>query len=270
LIFLSFLLAPVLWYLKVIGTWQGNGVIKGILSTNTNDIANLIDILQGNLLSTLPELLINYGALIFFLTGFWLLVFHKKHKSKLFPVLFFWGISVLLYFLFEMNMIGTVHDYYMYPFLPLIFIIVAYGAEKLLVSPPKVLRFIALTALLVLPFTAYLRADHRWNSIDPGFNSNLLIYKNDLRKAVPNNELCVVGNDESCHIWFYYINKKGWSFDIDTLKSESLKMMINKGACYLYTDSKKVEEDTGIKSCISNLVMQKGDINVYKLKGKKI
>jgi len=270
LIFLCFLLLPVVWYLKVIGTWQGNGIVTGILSVHKSDIANLIDILQSNFISTLPELLINYGSLIFFLGGSLIVFFYKKYKNGLFPIFLFWGISVLLYFLFEMNMIGTVHDYYLFPFLPLIFIIVAYGAEKILAYPYKALRAIALIALCILPITAYLRADHRWNSIDPGFNPNLSIYKNDLRNIVPDNRLCVIGNDESSYIWFYYINKKGWAFDNDDLNRESLKMMINKGACYLYTDSKKVEQDTGVKNCISSLIMQKGDINVYKLKRKMI
>lgn len=267
LTFLCFLLPPVLWYLNVIGTWQGNGIVTGILSIHKSDIMDLFDILQGNLISTLPELLINYGSLLFFISGLFILFFRKKYRNNLFPVFLFWGISVSLYFLFEMNMIGTVHDYYLFPFLPLIFIIVGYGADKILTHSNKIFRIIALIALFILPITAYLRADHRWNIVNPGFNSNLLTYKNDLRNVVRNDKLCVVGNDESNYIWFYYINKKGWSFDNDNLSAENLKMMIDKGACYLYIDSKKVEDDTGIRSYLSNLIMQKGDINVYKLKG---
>ena len=269
LIFLCFLSMPFMWYLKVVGTWQGNGIVKGVLSVKKSDISNLFDILQGNILSTLPELLINYGSLLFFFVGFVALIFHKKYKNKLFPIMFFWGISVLLYFLFEMNMIGTVHDYYMFPFLPLLFIIVAYGSNILIVHSKPAFKIIGLIAVFILPFTAYLRADHRWNTTDPGFNRNLMIYKNDLRKAVPDNLLCIVGDDESSYIFFYYINKKGWSFDNDDINGGSLKMMINKGARYLYTDSKKVEGDTGITNCINKLVLQRGDINVYELKEKK-
>jgi len=267
-IFIGFLLAPAVWYIKVVGTWQGNGIVKGILAANKNDIANLIDILQGNLISTLPELLINYGSLLFFLAGLGVLFFYKKYKSNLFPILFFGGISVLFYFFFEMNMITTVHDYYMFPFLPLIFVIVAYGAEKLVSHSKRAVRTIAWAALCTLPFTAYLRINHRWNTIDPGFNSNLLVYKEGLRSAVPNNELCVAGNDESTYIFFYYINKKGWAFDNDNLDGSSLKMMIYKGARYLYTDSKKIAGDSAIRSCINKLVLQRGDINVYELKQK--
>lgn len=266
-VFLCFLLAPIIWYAKVVGTWQGNGIVKGILLVNKSNISNLIDILQGNLISTLPELLINYGSLLFFFVGLGILIFRKKYRNSLFSILLFWGLSVIVYFLFEMNMIGTVHDYYMFPFLPLLFIIVAYGADNLIVhSRKKAFKIIGLIALFVLPFTAYLRADHRWNIIDPGFNKNLMVYKDDLRKAVPDDKLCVVGNDESSYIFFYYINKKGWSFDIDTLSGAGLKMMITEGARYLYTDSKKVERDTGITNCINKLILQKGDINVYELK----
>jgi hypothetical protein len=266
LIFFAILFLPALWYVKVVGTWQGNGIVTGVLSAGKQDISNLLDILQGNLISILPELLINYGSLLFFFAGFFLLFSSKKYRHPLFPLFFGWGISVLLYFLFEMNMINTVHDYYMFPFLPLIFIIVGYGAEKLISHPKKILRIVSVAALCILPITAFLRADHRWNTIDPGFNANLLTYKNDLQNILPDNKLCVVGNDESSCIWFYYINKKGWAFDNDWLDEKSLKEMISQGAAYLYTDSKKVQQDTGIKSCIDRLILQRGDVCVYALK----
>ncbi len=266
LIYLCFLSAPIAWYLSVIGTWTGNGVVSGILSVSKSDMLNLLDILQGNLFSTLPELLINYGSLLFFFVGLWVLFKHKKYRNKVFPVLLCWGICTIIYFLYEMNLIGTIHDYYMLPFLPPIFIIVAYGAEKLITNSNKALRIITVIAFCILPVTAFLRADHRWNTVDPGFNKNLLVYKNELRNAVPDNKLCVVGNDESTFIFFYYINKKGWSFNDDQLNGDSLKRMINRGAAYLYTDSKKVENDSSVQNCIRKLILQKGDVNVYELK----
>lgn len=267
-IYSCFLIIPLTWYLKVVGTWQGNGIVSGILSVSKSDIPIILDILQGNLISTLPELLINYGSVIFFVAGLWILFYRKKYKNTLFPILLFWGIGTLLYFFFEMNMIGTVHDYYMFPFLPLLFIIVAYGTEKLVFQSAKIIRIVAFIALSILPVTAFLRADHRWNTANPGFNKNLLAYKNELRNAVPDSSLCIVGNDESPSIFLYYVNKKGWVFDNDSLNCITLKAMINAGARYLYTDSKKVQGDSLIRKSIEKEIMQKGDIKVYKLKGK--
>jgi hypothetical protein len=104
------------------------------------------------------------------------------------------------------------------------------------------------------------------NPDSPGFNKDLLIYKNELREAVPKNALVVAGNDISHCIFFYYINKKGWAFHKDELTSQDLHNMINRGAEYLYTDSRKTDTDKEILSYIDELILEKGTIKVYSLK----
>src|SRR4030095_14552423 len=88
---------------------------------------------------------------------------------------------LLLYFLFEINMIAKVHDYYLFPFFPFLFIIVSYGAFNMLSHQPAYLKYIVIFLLLILPFTTYLRIIGRWNPDSPGFNKDLLIYKDELR-----------------------------------------------------------------------------------------
>ncbi len=258
--------APALWYFNVIGTWQGNGVVTGVLSAGKSDIHTLLDIMQGNLVSSLPELLVNYGSFLFFVAGFWFLLRNKVYKKPFFITFLCWGISTLLYFFFEMNMIGTVHDYYLFPFLPLLFILVAYGAWYLLNQKFKALKAFSVLAFFIIPVTAFLRVDHRWNLIDPGFDSSLLTYKTALADAVPDNALCIAGNDESAYIFNYYINKKGWVFNNDYLPADTLKAMISKGARYLYSDSRKIEADSLVKKHLDKLIMQKDSVNVYSLK----
>ncbi len=266
LLFALCFVAPALWYLNVVGTWYNNGIVEGVLTTTKNDFSTLIDIMQFNLISSMPELLVNYGSLLFFLAGFWFMVKNKTYKNNMFITFLCWGISVLLYFFFEMNMIAKTHDYYLFPFLPLLFVLVAYGAWQLMNQKAKALKVISVIALCALPVTAYLRIDHRWNTVDPGFNENLLNYKTELINAAPDNALCIVGNDESPYIFLYYLNKKGWTFNNDRLPADTLKAMINRGAKYLYSDSRKVDGDSLIKPHLDKLVMQKGTINVYSLK----
>ena len=93
--------------------------------------------------------------------------------------------------------------------------------------------------------TAYLRTVNRWNPDKPGFNKDLLIYKNDLQIAVPDEALCIAGDDESHSIYFYYIHKKGWGFN-KSLSQQQMSEMVRKGAQFLYSDSRTVDEDKEI------------------------
>lgn len=262
LLFLAFHIPALIWYAWVIPDWKGNGITTGIIS-GTSSFTDLFDILIGNLVSTLPELLINYGSLLFFLTAFFLLFKRKLFKSEKVVYLSAIGLSLILYFLFEMNMIGTVHDYYLFPFLPLIFILVAYGIDIFINK--KTMNVIALFLLLLLPLTAYLRINDRWNLENPGFNADLLVNKDKLRNAVPPGALCICGNDNSAFIWNYYLRKKCWSFNNDNITEDYFNQYLNDGATYLYSDSRQFESYPFVKSHLGELVTEGGSIRVYKL-----
>jgi hypothetical protein len=260
-----FLLPPFAWYASVVSQWEAKGIVNGILR-NDIPLTTILDYLQYNIVSTLPELLLNYGSLLFFLSGFYFMWKNKLYKKPFFTELAILGLGVIAYFLYELNMIANVHDYYLFPFLPLLFMLVAYGAFNLLQHKVKVMRYLALFLLLILPLTAWLRMQVRWNEDSPGFNKDLLSYKQDLRGVVPKNALCVVGNDESHHIFFYYVDKKGWGFNNDELFASDLRQMIEQGAGYLYSDSRAVDENIEIRSCLDRLIMEKGSVRVYSLK----
>ena len=98
LLFLLFMLcAPLAWYIKVMPTWNGNGIIKGIADNKLKPL-EILDILQGNLISTLPELLINYGSVLFFVAGFWFIFKRKVFQKSSFAIFLIWGLSILSYF----------------------------------------------------------------------------------------------------------------------------------------------------------------------------
>ena len=119
--------------------------------------------------------------------------------------------------------------------------------------------------LIILPITCHLRIKGRWNPDSPGFNKDLLTYKSDLRGATPKTKLVVAGNDNSCNIFLYYIDKKGWVFYNDNLTPNKLNEMINNGAEYLYTDSENIINNKNISSLFDTLIDKKGSIYIYKL-----
>lgn len=265
LISMSFSIFPIIWYLKVIPHWHGNVIVKGMLENNES-VTKLLDYYQHNLISTLPELLVGYGSLIFFLAGFFFLIKNKAYKNLKFLLLLSLSILALLFYLFEANAIANIHDYYLFPFYPLLFILVAYGAFNLYDSGISFNRYLTYMLIVVIPIACYFRMHDRWNPDSPGFNRDLLLHKTELQNAVPKDALVVAGNDISQFIFFYYIDKKGWSFQNDNLTPEKLKSMIEKGAEYLYTDSKEIINNVDIVRYLDELILEKGSIKVYALK----
>jgi hypothetical protein len=256
------LVPPIWWYLEVIPGWKGNGIVQGLME-NTVPFSQLADYFIHNLISTLPELLVNYAAMPFFVLGLFY-IFKRKLPLRYgqFSLL---GIALLAYFLFELNMIAKVHDYYLFPFYPLLFAAIGYGIQEFMRSTIPYVRTGAFVLLLLLPLTAWLRMQTRWNPEQPGFNPDLLIYQNELRKAVPEDALCIVGNDESSYIFFYYIHKKGWAFQKDEPSVEQLYSWRNQGAHYLYSDSREIEKRALQAGILDRLVLEIGSIKVYQL-----
>ena len=257
------LLPAFAWYITVIPHWE-NGVVKGALETKQN-VAELLEILLRTVTSLLPELLINYGSVLLVLAGFFFLFKNKKQHSRSFPLFLSLSVLIVLYYLYEMNMITTVHDYYLFPFLPLIFLLTGYGGYYLLMSGSRFLRVLTIICLAILPLTAFLRADPRWDTNDPGFNPVYFAYEKQLRSITPSDALCIVGNDPSRYILLYYINRKGWAFDNDELTGQQLGYDISKGAKYLFLDS-HIDDNPGIKAHLDEKIFEKGSLRVYKLK----
>ena len=250
------------WYMSVIPGWH-IGTVKGIFDRKLNH-PSLSGVLTGTIISVLPELIINYGSVLFFIVGFYLMFRNKLYNRQYFLIFLIWGAAMLLYFLYEMNIIDLVHDYYLFPFLPAIFLLVAYGAYNLL-SRHNFLKYFALVCLTILPLTAFIRADSRWDTKNPGFNPAYFKYKDELRCLVPKNSYCIVGNDESHYILLYYIDHKGWAFDQDWLDEKMLSYYISKGAGYLFLDD-QLDTVPGIKSHLDKKIFDKETLRVYKLK----
>jgi 4-amino-4-deoxy-L-arabinose transferase-like glycosyltransferase len=262
--YMASLLPAAVWYINVMPGWKNKGITTGVLDALQKP-TELAAILWGNFSSILPELLINYGSVLFFVTGLFR-VFRRAPAGR--PHLTFWivaSLTILLYFLYELNMITTVHDYYLFPFLPFIFIIVAAGARTLLSGNVKWLHALAGVCLAVLPLTAFLRADSRWDTSQPEFNHAYYAYKNELRALIPPDARCITGNDDSHYITLYYIDRKGWAFDNDQLDSTMMAFYKANGARYLLTDC-PADTRPDVQPYLGKLIFNKETLRVWELK----
>ncbi|MFO7864010.1 MAG: hypothetical protein R6U85_08435, partial [Salinivirgaceae bacterium] len=263
-----FVLLPTAWYLSVISEWEGNPVVKGILA-NSESILTILDYIQHNLIIVLPEMLLNYASVPFFLLGIYFVFKNKSYKNKKSVLLTSLLVMALFYYLFEANAIKKVHDYYFFPFMPLLFILVSYGAYNLIKQKKNVYKYITIIILLVMPITCFLRLNNvRWDPERPGFNKDLLMHKNELRAAIPKDALVVAGNDISHYIFLYYIDKKGWAFDNDKITPSALSNMIQKGAKYIYSSTNLLKINENFGHFLDELILERGSIRVYKLKPK--
>jgi 4-amino-4-deoxy-L-arabinose transferase-like glycosyltransferase len=256
----------ILWYASAIPTWEGNGIVKGITAVKGSGAwKNYFHLLQHNTISTLPELLTGYAALPFFLAGIYFSFYNRIFKKKEIQIILIPFILLVLYLLFELNMIGEAHDYYLFPFYPFIALTIAYGFREIVKQNRKV-SVIALFVILLIPLTTYFRLKDRWNIEKPGFNKDLLTWKDQLRAAVPSDSLCIAGNDMSPFIMLYYIDKKGWTYAYQSLSPQQMTEMINRGARYFYSDSRNVDENPEIQSLIDRQICEYGSVKVFRLK----
>jgi hypothetical protein len=264
-IFILLFIPAAAWYITVVPTWENNGVVAGIFAgTPWEQVKNLLCF---DLTYQFPEVLLNIAALPFFLIGFILIPFKRVRSHPAFPYLLACSFAVMLYLLYELNMIGTDHDYYLFPFLPLIFIITAYGAWHLFRKKRVYLMMPALLIMLALPYFAFEKMDMRWNEDKPDFNIAYLEYRDELRAATPDDALVIV-RDGTPYICLYYLNKKGWSNNglPGWYDPGVLYQMANEGAKYFYCDKREIDEDPAVKPLLEELIMTRNDVRVWKLK----
>lgn len=233
LIYIFLLAFPFLWYMHAMPTWTGNGITQGIVS-NQKSLATLIDYLLFHFISSLPELLTNYASTLFLIFGAVYCFKYFKTLIKKHLDYFTIFIALVLYFLFEINMIEKTHDYYLMPFIPFVFLVVAKGIQLIYASKYKLVLFVCLA---IMPIAAWLRINQRWNTTEPGFNPDYLNYSNYIQTKIPANDTCIIDFDESKFISLYYLKRYGYSLPNNQLNEQTLTELYNKGAKYLVTEN---------------------------------
>jgi 4-amino-4-deoxy-L-arabinose transferase-like glycosyltransferase len=258
------ILAPALaWYAWVIPQWTGNGVIKGILDSSADDIPDLLAILRDTTFSTLPELIVNYAALPFFLWGIWRIFRDRLFANAMALPFGLLGLAIMAYYVFEINMISSVHDYYLFPFLPCIFVLIGIGVQGLWQMRAKWVATAVLVCLLALPVTAALRSYSRWSL--KGMSADLITHNDALRAATPADARIIVGHDLSPHITLYHLRHFGWTVSKDNIDPQKIERCLAAGAAFLYSDSRDLESDAAVAPHLDELVGEWGTWRVWGL-----
>lgn len=189
------------------------------------------NILKRNLISDFPELMLNYAGFILLIPACFLL---QKTKFSRWPALA--GLMLLVpayaaYHLLELQQM-RVHQYYMLP--ALIFLIPLAAAGAVYLFRNERLRALGILLLVAAPVLCAIRIiPARWQREDLGIPGEFAnpAQLSALQKAVPDNALIVTGPDPSGCIFFYFLGKKGYSFEKDFTENSAGAY---KGADYLY------------------------------------
>lgn len=260
IIVLTSVIPPTAWTIAFIDEWKHNGVVGGILSSEMKDIPQLVGIFLDHLSPTLPELIVNYAATGFFVAGVFFLFKNKLRKNADWLGYAAWAVSVAAYYLYEINMIGTAHDYYLMPFLPGLFIITTYGLKQWLGGQQWV-KTTAIVALVILPITAGLRINSRWEEQD----RSIIVHKEALRNAIPSNAKCMVGHDISPHIYLYHMATKGWSINAENIAKPAIDRWLKNGAEFLICDDRGIESHEHIAQYLGDQMTEIGPFKIWKL-----
>lgn len=206
------ILSCLAWYIYAHALIQASGLKDiGILFQPESDWKRGLQIITRNLISDLPELLLGYVGLLGFGMGIWVAFRRKLYHHTLFLPVLIWTLVLLAYHLIELRQMG-VHQYYMLPYLPLLFLLVATGMRSIAPARPWIIALLLLLSSM-LAFNRIVPA--RW--VDGQEGILLSFYKPEIRhqleNLVPHTTRVITGPDKSGCINFYFTHKKGFCFE---------------------------------------------------------
>jgi hypothetical protein len=263
-IFLIMLAPSILWYVWVIPTWE-NGVIKGILE-NQISTKETINILRYHAKTMFPERLLGWCAVPVILTAIFFLFKNRKWKDDRFLYMVTMALAVLFYWIFEFNMINRGHDYYMMPFLLILYVLFAYGFTRLWYLTPWT-RWLGIALLAVMPFVTHDLTKKDWSIEYATYLQDVFKYQEDLKNAVPDGSTCIIIPDITRYVFSYLVDKRSFVFVNEHLPGLWVEDMITRyGTKYMYCDSRNVDINPEISQHIEKLIMERGTVRVYELK----
>ncbi|MEL6866064.1 MAG: glycosyltransferase family 39 protein [Bacteroidota bacterium] len=258
---LAIVFPALLWYAWVMPGWGSNPILKGVFDGGLFNESNW-QILKYHIRETFLQSMQTFPLWLIFVVGaFQILKTFKEHHW-----LYAYIAMTLLYFILEISPIGFVHDYYLMPFLPWVYLVMAQGVQFLSRIHPYV-RVALIGLMLFCIFYNPRVMAHYWSQEETYINNDLFKYREELIAAAPMEAKCIILNDVSLFNFSYMIDKRGYIFYNDGLKFGWIKDMINnKGAEYLYSDSEKINKDPKLADYVERLVLDAGSIQVYELK----
>lgn len=266
-------LIPLYWYYRATQLIKSSGLSDfGIELRPETDFLKGVQILTDNIISWLPETILNFASFSLLIIGLFYF-FRKKHFTNpwLIPFLAY-AVILLFYHLIELRQMEH-HGYYMMPYYILLLAIVSYGGTQLLNEN----RFAILFVLIVLQpiFASFRIFPSRWLKENKGVPDYFFDEKkrNILVTAAPPKDLAIVGPDESNCIMFYFLHKKGFGFtnasDLLSRNSSGTPLIedyITKGAKYLYIKDEEKNQIGQFYSYTEKELMHMDDLYVLKLK----
>lgn len=263
LIYLIAVLPVAAWYMYVIPSWGDNGILFGIFKKFDSEKYNAI--LEYHKKIMFPDILMNEMTTYMFVAGCFFLLFYRRLWRIEFWMLFVGALTCVAYWLLELNMIDVIHDYYMMPFLPFLYIVIGYGFVCLwrrdIIFKIIVLVFIVTTASITFHATKDM-----W-SIDKSYtNADFFIYQQDLKNAVPAESRCFMAKDTNPFVFPYLIDKRGYAWCCDTYSADSLRKLIDKnGVRYMYCTVRTIDSAADIQPFLKRLILQRGSVKVWEL-----
>ncbi|HSZ72993.1 MAG TPA: hypothetical protein VK750_09980 [Cytophagaceae bacterium] len=240
------------WYIYAYKLIKSSGLHDfGIELRPAKSFLKGLKILGENIYSHFPEQLLSFPNLI---PLFVVIIWFWKTKNVLVERMWWigaWVLGLLAYHLIELRQM-EVHLYYMFPYLPLVFLLLAKGYGILL---EKNKRLLVLLILISLPIIAFAGTFHHF--LNEQKNIPRDFYNPKQRAAIdaciPDNALTIVGPDPSGCIYHYFTHTKGWSFTKPhKISYERISECIEKGATYLIWPS-----DLEIPSPVSRHILKK-------------
>lgn len=250
------------WYAWVMPTWQGNPILSGIFGTDM-PWGHLLGILWVYVYKNFPLIMLTPILAPPFFIGF-------SHIRKL-PGGRWWidtlMVITLVYLLLQLNAIRSYHDYYLLPFLPWMYVVAMVGVRRLVEKAGERRNWVTGSIMPLALAGAVIVMTPQWRVEKSGYNPNLYHYQQALKQVAPDNERCIMINDESNVHFPYMLDKQGFIFRNNDLPSLWIEDMIkNYGARYLYSDSRIVDEREDVQPFLDTMLLEADNIRVFKLK----
>ncbi|MCI0706428.1 MAG: glycosyltransferase family 39 protein [Ignavibacteriae bacterium] len=209
----------------------------------------------------LPELYVNYAEFIFVVVGVVTAIRSRGSDLNRFLLLYAGGTALFMVSMFPMF---VEQDYYMMPVIPLLIFLATLGLKRAwnwaLEKPARVRLIVFL--LVLVPILGSIRALSRFEGAT--IDHELMAMEQHLNVIVPDRTaLLVAASNRSPSIYLYYMHRKGWPAT-DQLPTDTLRSYVKKGAQYLVSDSRVLEERVRPEIRLDSLVSF-GRFTVFRL-----
>lgn len=232
------------------------------------DLQEASMIIKKNLISDFPELLFSFAGTLLVVIGLFS-YFRPDNRKKWIAIpafLFF----IVWYVLMLEQM--KVHQYYLLPVLLLALFPVLNGVKWMVDTNKKSILWIILAAMPVVAMIRILPA--RWMKDDLGIRPEFsnTQQREELVNAVPANDKVITVPDESGCIWLYFLHKKGFSYQDQSLFTEKnnagetiFEEYVRRGAKWIYVPTGFWQEHQLTPPSRLQQTQQTGEISLYKI-----